>query len=540
MKKFDEKIIKIFFAVIIFFFVFFAFYDLSWGAPFFFHPDERNIASSITQLKFPDNLNPHFFAYGALPIYIVYLLGIVTNSITNHTLTLTVSFEQAIVLGRFISALLSILTVFLIYKTTRLFFGKKEALLASAFSLTSVAYLQFSHFSTFEIWLSFFSLLMVLFFALFLNLKKIKYFILASCIFGILCALKASSVALILIPTYVIFYNCLEQKKILPRIKHTLMLVLIFVYFSFALYFISAPFNLADTNGFLSAFNYERNVATGTLSVFYTGSFLKTLPIIFQYKNVLPFLVNPVITIISLFAIPYLIILFFKKRNIFLGLILIMFLSIFISNSFLFVKWTRYLVPSVSFLYILISIFLFDIGKRMNKNLFKLFLFTIIFINCFFAFAYIKTVRLSKDTRVEAVSFAKKNIPASAQVTSEIYDLGITPFNPVLSKISLFNFYDLEVSQDLQKDLPSILKNSKYIILPSQRIYKSRTTNPSSFPKGHEVYKNLFSGKSGFIKVYETSCDIFCKITYLGDPVFNVEETANVFDRPVVFIFKKK
>ena len=74
MKTLEEKIIKIFLFSSIFFFVFFVFYNLNWGAPFYFHPDERNIASSIVQLKFPDNLNPNFFAYGAFPIYLIFIL----------------------------------------------------------------------------------------------------------------------------------------------------------------------------------------------------------------------------------------------------------------------------------------------------------------------------------------------------------------------------------------------------------------------------------------------------------------------------------
>src|SRR5258708_37086924 len=55
------------------------FYNLNWGAPWYFHPDERNIASSISQLQFPNQMNPHFFAYGSLPIYTIYFTGVLVN-----------------------------------------------------------------------------------------------------------------------------------------------------------------------------------------------------------------------------------------------------------------------------------------------------------------------------------------------------------------------------------------------------------------------------------------------------------------------------
>ena len=63
--------------------------------------------------------------------------------------------------------------------------------------------------------------------------------------------------------------------------------------------------------------------------------------------------------------------------------------------------------------------------------------------------------------------------------------------------------------------------------------------NKDKFPIGNKFYTSLLNEELGFEKIYETPCDIFCRIIYLGDPVFAFEQTANVFDRPTVFIFKK-
>src|SRR5258706_11916075 len=83
------------------------FYNIDWGDPFYFHPDERNIASSISQLVFPIQLNPHFFAYGSFPIYLIFITGIITNLF--HPLSVT--FQQAIVISRMFSATLSLLLI---------------------------------------------------------------------------------------------------------------------------------------------------------------------------------------------------------------------------------------------------------------------------------------------------------------------------------------------------------------------------------------------------------------------------------------------
>jgi hypothetical protein len=162
-------------------------------------------------------------------------------------------------------------------------------------------------------------------------------------------------------------------------------------------------------------------------------------------------------------------------------------------------------------------------------------------IFCFlFSFSFVKTVRISADSRIEALDYSVDNIPKESTILSEVYDLGITPFNSHFSNITIFDFYDLEANTNKAMELESLINNSGYIILPSQRIMRSRIVNSEVFPQGSRFYTDLISGALGYEKVYETPCDIFCKIVYMGDPIFNVEETVNVFDRPTLFIFKKK
>jgi len=75
---------------------FLRFYNLMHDSPYFFNPDERNMASAITRFRLPTklseipicllkefqiskllkikncSLNPHFFAYGQFPLYLAY------------------------------------------------------------------------------------------------------------------------------------------------------------------------------------------------------------------------------------------------------------------------------------------------------------------------------------------------------------------------------------------------------------------------------------------------------------------------------------
>ncbi len=540
MNDVEKRIVKISFFAYSAFFLFFTFYNFNWGAPFYFHPDERNIASSVTQLKFPSNMNPHFFAYGSLPIYSVYFLGLVINFFTGRgSLNFNVGFEQAIILGRLFSTILTILIIPLIYKITVKISSKSAGVIASLLAMTSVAYFQFSHYATFEIWISFFSLMMSYLLLLFIENKKTINYILGSCIFGILCALKLSSVTLIPIFIYVIIISTNKHRDPYSKTKFIIKNILLLTFFSGFSYIISAPFNIIDKTGFVSSMNYEGSVATGTLPVFYTSSFFGTIPIIFQYQKILPFLINPLLTLLTIPTFFYICFIGIKKRNTYLGLLLLSLLCLFIPQSILFAKWTRYIVPSIAFFYIFLAIFILQIRTKLPQAWFKLFMVSLFIVSVLYGFSFIKTVRLSTDTRLQALSFAKINIPSDKKIMSEVYDLGITPFNGSYPNISLFNFYDLDNNSNQKNQLEDNIKNTNYIILPSQRILESRTLNKNKFPEGYKFYSQLNSGKLGFKMIYKTQCDIFCSITYLGNPVFNVEGTSNVFDRPTLFIYKK-
>jgi hypothetical protein len=61
-------------------------YGLNWDQGNNFHPDEREILFRVTALAWPKSLaqffdplnsplNPHFFAYGSFPLYLLAFLG---------------------------------------------------------------------------------------------------------------------------------------------------------------------------------------------------------------------------------------------------------------------------------------------------------------------------------------------------------------------------------------------------------------------------------------------------------------------------------
>ena len=199
------------------------------------------------------------------------------------------------------------------------------------------------------------------------------------------------------------------------------------------------------------------------------------------------------------------------------------------------------MMPTLPFIYLIIALTLNDLLTFNKKpaGVKHYVLGLIVFVCSIFAISYFITAFVEPDTRIAAKAFAKNNIPPDSSVLSEIYDLGITPFNSSFGQIELFNFYDLDANIDLSFELDTKLTNSEYIILPSQRILKIRLMDKKKFPRGYEFYISLISGKLGYKRIYASECSIFCRITYLDNPVFRYEQTASVFERPTVMIFQK-
>lgn len=522
------------------------FINVNWGAPWYFHPDERNIATSVSQLQFPKQMNPHFFAYGTLPIYAIYFTGIVLHFFsTSHFSPLTshLSFEEAIIMSRMYSALFATLLIPLLFLFGQRLQSTKTGLLAAALATFSTGLIQFSHFGTFELWLTFFSVCLFWHCLNLLNREKIKDLIWTGAILGGLVAIKVSSLVLILLPLLVLLYKMKQGSH--QKIKAFGRGVIQFLFLlcvSVGIYIITNPYVFSDQKDFVSSMTYESGVGLGTLPVFYTGGFYNTIPIVYQLLHVYPFLLNPIVTTLFIGCFVFFFVKTVKSRNKSFILLSSLFSILLLSQASLFVKWTRYMVPTLPFIYLIIAIIVNKLPNHVHwKKYIHGSILALIILCAVFSFSYFKTAFLSPDTRLTALAYAKQRLSQNATILSEPYDLGIFPMQTVFPQISTFNFYDLDTNSFDANEytLQQQLAKADYIIVPSQRILQPRIQNQERFPKGHAYYEALLNGKLGFQKMYETPCDIFCQITYLGDPIYWWEQTVNVFDHPTVFIFKK-
>jgi hypothetical protein len=99
--------------------------NIDWGLPYPFHPDERNMANALEQLKctslsfsLKDCFNPHFFAYGQFPLYIGYIL-IASYKLLFNLPYSPITFNEATLSLRIISVISSFITIYILIKTLK-------------------------------------------------------------------------------------------------------------------------------------------------------------------------------------------------------------------------------------------------------------------------------------------------------------------------------------------------------------------------------------------------------------------------------------
>jgi hypothetical protein len=173
---------------------------LDWGEYQYLHPDERflvwvgtdiqpvgspqerlgpppSVATIDWRARYPDAypdcrvwggyfdaacspLNPHnrghgFYVYGTLPLF---LTRYAVEWIYGHS-----GFQEMTNVGRPLSALVDLLTVFLVYIIAARIYDRRVALVAAAFSSVVVLQIQLSHYFTVDTFLNFFMYLAIYF-----------------------------------------------------------------------------------------------------------------------------------------------------------------------------------------------------------------------------------------------------------------------------------------------------------------------------------------------------------------------------------------
>lgn len=514
---------------------FLRFYNLNWDEGHFFHPDERNIALAVSRIHFFDNLNPEFFAYGSLPIYLYRTIGDTLVSLTQDK-TWVSEWSKINLIGRGVSAFFSTISIILIFFVGKRIWDEKVGLLASILAAFTVSFIQTAHFGVTESLLVFWVLLLTFFSFKLIKAPTIKNYAKIGVILGLAIATKVSALSFLIIPASLqILFHLKAWKNHLKFLILALVALFTFSFFS--------PYFFLNQQKFFESINYETGVATGRLKVVYVLQFEKTWPYLFQIKNFF-WQMGPV-AIISLLGTLFLLFLAFKNKDKKLLiakqqalLILLSFPMIyFLYVGSWYTKFIRYMVPVLPFLILFAAWFLILIQKRWPRLGTILISFTLL-STLFWAIAFF-SIYTRPQTRITASRWIYQNIPPGAKILTEHWDDGLpVPLpseNPGKYEIEQLAIYEPDNQRKLEY-YSDKLSQADYIIINSRRLYSTLIYLPEKYPITSRYYQLLFEGRLGYAKITEFSS--YPEILGIKINDDSAEETFQVYDHPKVIIFK--
>jgi hypothetical protein len=275
-------------------------YGLNWDQGNNFHPDEREILFRVTALAWPKSLaqffdpvnsplNPHFFAYGSFPLYLLAFLG----TLFVHSTSSATSFVDLTLLGRALSALFDSGTILLtgllgLSLTRDTTPGRHSAwnvaLLAAALVTFTPLQLQLAHFFAVDSILLFFVMLTLLSCVRLADSERpVPWLLLTGLSYGLAMATKFSAA-----PLAVPLFLALLMRW---RRSGDILTSAIFLVFTGAVtllvFVIAEPYALLDRQNFILQVMQQNDIVHGTLDLPYTRQFAGTIPFVYEIQNML-------------------------------------------------------------------------------------------------------------------------------------------------------------------------------------------------------------------------------------------------------------
>ena len=288
------------------------FYGINWDGGSLFHPDERAILFHVENLSLPpfsemlvllnaleSPLNPRWFPYGSLPLYIVKFTEAVISLFTE------VSFNDLRIIGRSISAMADVGTVVMIFVLGSKIYSRKVGYLASLLLSLSVINIQLSHYYAVDTYLSFFIVTCIYFMARIIIDGGTKNYLLSGVFIGFSLASKISVLPIFigLFFAHWCLYN--NEKSLLIR-SHSLFAhkkLLISLVAASMVFFVTTPYAFLDWNRLepcsmpLTALNFlatneyacwvggELEMVRGESGRPFTQQYIGTVPFFYQIKQ---------------------------------------------------------------------------------------------------------------------------------------------------------------------------------------------------------------------------------------------------------------
>ncbi len=543
------------------------FVNLGWGLPYPMHPDERNMADAVMRtgcdnpaellraitVLAPRNLvtyltvgefalpntqieclNPHFFAYGQLSLFvgggIAQVIHRLSRIITLIPPNSVINFSESVMGLRIWSALVSCLTALVLLQILRKLNSLFERRLYRYVALLTIIFspvlIQLAHFGTTEAVLMFWYVVLTYLAICAIQRENlsIRDLVYMGTVCGLAIATKSSSLLFLTIPVMVIFVksatryfvdrntktelvpNVIDSEDIIvtstektvvsgswrPYVNLGVWSRFIFISGVGVIFltivaglssFIFSPHNFISLRELLSSMRYESDVGLGRTIPFYTRQFLLETPLLFQMRHIFPYALGlPVLlwALVGFCMLP-----FNRSYN----MLRFSVLSYAALTMGWYAKWTRFLAPVYPIIVLMAVLGLTYIFQKIVLSIRSRTVSSLIgialLLSCVVPGVMFLSIYTKRDVRFVASEWVYTHIPSGSYVLSETANVIDIPIPDVRNKGQIpdgfniqylsFNSYEVDVDQALQSNLKDAIAQADYIFVPSRRVFYNHT-----------------------------------------------------------------
>lgn len=542
------------------------FYGINWDRGFNLHPDERAIILFTLPLELPNSLehffspqsplNPHFFAYGSFPMYLLKASSYVASQFN----PLYANYDNIALVGRTISILFELITILLIVRLGKKVFNETVGIIGAFLYAFSTLAIQLSHFYTVDTPLTTIVVATLLLTVSLYKNPKTSTALLIGIFIGLGLAIKnsalvlLSSVSVALAINFLFIFLAKPHKythwtpHLIPLFKNVFLYGIVILLIIPLSFFIFEPYAFISFPEFWHQTLQQYEMTHNAFTFPYTLQYVGKIPYIYELKNIFFWGQGPFIAVVTLTGTLFVTYrAFFKKSDNKYPeeLIILTFLWVYfgIIGNFS-IGFMRYSLPLYPIICLCGGVLIYTLCSSYKK--YSSFLLGIIIIGVLvwpLSFLHIYSY---PNTRVQASEWIHNNIPAGSTLALEHWDDGLPLTNQQKYRVEMLELYNPDTASKWEI-INKQLENSEYIILASHRLYvplqklTDCQTLPqhACYPVTSNYYKNLFDGTLGFKKIAEFSTAPKIPFTSLLINDISSDESFTVYDHPKIMIYKK-
>jgi len=520
MYKFsNKKMASVLLVMLIMLAIYFRFRSAFFSYPLITHPDEPMLIGTAGKILKNRDLNPHFFNYPSLVIYMQSLLILMYSGFKYFLFGLNPADVPRVefhVVGRIFASIASVISIYIIYLTGKKFFNYRVGFIAAAIVSVSPIHINNSALVTTDIWVAIFFSVIIFYSQKIIKYNNKKNYVLAGFFVGL--AISSKYTAAIFFSSILMAHlvSIKANNKIESGLTNNyffdkkLALSFCSMVFGFA---ITTPYSILDTRTFLSHVMFEsRHYRNGHLGAEATGWFSWDLYLNTLISNyglgLLLFLLSLVSIFITIRRRDYLVLPIITSTILFF---------IFIGSYKVF--FDRNIVGIVPGLAIMASYSvncLIDCFKeKINRHLMWIFVSLLMILSIYPLIAktsndiYIKNL---PDTRFLSLKWIYDNIPNGSSLLIE-------PYSPPINNKSK----ELTIHHSSYRDIflkKGDINNYNYIVF-------------SSF------YYGRFFDEAGMAKnLYLNDAKIYNEFFQLNNLVFELKPDNKTTTGPTLRIYK--